>query len=454
MLSMKKAPIFVITVLALVSIAATASDEYLKFKREGTSSGGGSGGNVHDKFIAAGKRVLYYLATDDEGKALVKSKSLNLCRLNQTLDENLVFVSKNLVDRRGSKADAHGQHWQIVLDESEWKDLIEKKSDYYYLVFKEMLRSEGTYDDDNEAIKIARNLLPFPEKLRLDRALSEEQNMNYGDYSCLNNDDIERIAELRKEGQLFHAGELKMCVPEQTTDSILMLADQMLSLARYTQCKYEPTECGTPDATAIVGGNRVRFRTITWQGKFIYHKPYISTSLVDGSNTPLSPDIVFADIENKLSELERYNICLPRLRPTTQKPLGSNEGVVRDPDGADALLPFSYLIKADLDTPRSYCDQECLNKYYVGIVGHESRIEILNRKIYFDRLRGAYVKVRILSNTIDKVDSSGNIFFSNGTPRFTVQRSPPKAAIGAEGYMGLRMTTFNNNYDGYIVMPK
>ncbi len=439
---MRNVTLFVSTVMIIVNMSISSL--------AGTSSGGG-GGDVHDRFIAAGKRVLTYLAKYPEGKALTKVNKLNLCRLNQTLDEKLVFVSKDgLLDQRGSVVDAFTYGWEIILDPNEWENHFEKNRDIYYLVLKEMLRSERTHF--NNAIQIARNLLPFPRELFLDKSISE--NLNFDD-SCLTIEDEKQIEIVKQKAILLNARELTKCVPENFPASDLMPADQMLSLAKNTQCKFEPTECGTPDASLVKDNYIEMYRTISWQGKTIYFKLYSKISRKDFSAENILSDFMFANVQKKFDELVEYGICKPKQNLSKISTLGPNEGIVRDLGGdEEAILPYTYLGKSILK-PAMGCDQECLNKEYVGIVGRGSRLEILDRQVYRKQSTQS-IKVRVLDNTIQNVDSRGNVTFSNGTPTFTpyLPQNARRANVGDEGYVAVSQTTFAYSYDGFIIKPR
>ena len=102
---------------------------------------GGGGGFVHDNFIFYGKKILYYLRANPKGQKVQKQYNLNMCRLKNTLNENLIYVHKDresMFDHRGSLVDAYTYRWAIHLHDNHWKKYFEERTDIYFLVFKEL----------------------------------------------------------------------------------------------------------------------------------------------------------------------------------------------------------------------------------------------------------------------------------------------------------------------------
>lgn len=280
-------------------------------KAEGKDSGGG-GGTAHDLFIAAGMRVMHFLENTQKGQAVVSKYGLDLCRLRATLDENLVFVyqdANGMQDHRGSIVDAYTYAWRIQIDKNKWEKYFQTHQDIYYLVFKEMLRSEKTHFD--QAITISQELIPFPSELKIENSVA---NLNTSvDLGCLKQSEASAIEEVKKSHVLFAADQAPSCVDPKLLSSPTFVqqntADQLLDIMRTSKCQVQPSGCRIAEETEVSGNLVVLSNSIYWKSKRIYSIPVGTVNLVGGIQQRSVVSELSKKAVTKLRQLEVEGIC-------------------------------------------------------------------------------------------------------------------------------------------------
>lgn len=401
---------------------------------------GGGGGKIHDLYIASGKRIIHYLTEFPEGQALVKKYGLDICRLQHTLNEDLVFVYKDQAafkDARGSDVDAFTYNWRTILYSPNWQSAFDNNEDYYYLVLKEMLRSEKTNFD--RAGEISQNIIPFPRELFIDREVPLSPYLQgAAAASCLNSEEIRKISEIKNTHQLFFKDNTPECVSSEIkSDPNKTLAEQLIEAARTTKCVFQSSPCHVSDGTINNENGTTFFKAIFWRGKPIQAYPFAHKS-IKGVYTPFDIPTFEELLEEKRAELEYYNICNSTGR--VWKPAIEMRGRMVNNLFGD-IIPFFYLIRE----PTQKFDANIIRANNVGILGDNSEIELIDRQLKTGAAGAMFVKIRVIDNTIKDRDSSGNYIFKNGRifrPENPQIMITPPAIPGQEGYVTISSTTF------------
>jgi hypothetical protein len=125
-----------------------------------TSFGGyglGNGGDfVRASFIKIGFEITNYLNNDKAGKRFVQEYNINTFAFPTVLNTRVLFpVSDKPVDMHGVPVDAIFKNGNLYLHTKTWEDLLKSNADTYMMVFHEMLRVTGHFDDE---FVISRNL--------------------------------------------------------------------------------------------------------------------------------------------------------------------------------------------------------------------------------------------------------------------------------------------------------
>lgn len=364
------------------------------FAGEGTESGGG-GGVVHDQFIKAGNRVLYFLKNTEAGSKVVSQWKLDLCRLQNTLDENLVFVfnDKNgMSDLRGSEVDGFTSRWKITLAKSQWQNYFSTNADIYSLVFKEMLRSEGTYF--SQAIQISQALKPFPKKLFIDQPLDNAFESEVGGKSCLSDADQKLQVEIKEKTKLFVQQNIPRCGEQDVSG--LNEADALIQLAKQGKCEIQASPCQFSYENTEQDDFLIFKRSILWRGHVLLSLPIGNRNQVTGE--VVRTMFLYNMLEDKMSELEYFGICQPTGRKWNGQ-VAKIRGKISDQTGVyRGVMAFEFLRK---NIDRSYLEIASA-KEPVAVLGIDSDIELVDPMLIQNRYGAGFVKVRVINNTLSE----------------------------------------------------
>ncbi len=392
---------------------------------------GGGGGVVHDSFIKAGKEVLYFLKSTREGKDIVKKRNLNLCRLKNTLNENLVYVyqDEKMVDHRGSIVDAYTYNWAIYIHEQKWLTYFDSNSDINHLVFKEMLRSEGTYFKD--AINISLELKPF--NLNMDTITLKDWNkflkwFETSDSNCLEVEDKIQISKNLSSHKLTNKYHIPNCSKDIKISSGQQLADVLLDGIKTTKCKVEKSKCSISQTTEETKEHLILYKSVFWKGQIVYKLPL---AVKDKKNNKTYIPFPFKSllddfIDLKINDLSFVGVC--DNKPEADSKLPEFVDIKFNPLLA-GVMDFEYLRKDNfLECP--FCKRNDNRVLGVG-----SRVRILNQSVIKENSFGAkFVKVRVVESVLDKPVNNAR-----------------KAKVGEEGWITITSTNYmyylNNDFD-------
>ncbi len=405
--------------------------------RSGTESGGGGGGFVHDQFIFAGYRVLYFLKEYPRGHQLTQKLNLNLCRLRHTLQEEHVYVNRDengMTDSRGSQVNAFTYRWLINLGENEWTKRFQAKDDLYHLVFKEMLRSEGSRF--SSALVDSNDLLPFPKELFLTHSV-DVTALKQQDNSCLNENDLLIMKEVRNSHQLFLERELPGCVDTEIKSDERSI-DRLLSIARRSKCEIKTSPCGVDTEKLDVGNSFVFVKSIYWRNQKLLDVPFSVIEKATGEQFNFGSEYVRKVLETHLAELEYYKICTPTGRKWTPQ-IPKIGKLVDNYSSTDPLVLMQAAFMKSFELLR----KKPGDMTNASLVGMGSQIELVGEEVKASSGGAAFIKVRILDNTLTHIDAkSGTLFFNNDLLPFRPAR-PMNFEIakpGQEGYVVLSTT--------------
>lgn len=388
----------------------------IAFAYRGGQEGGG-GGFVHDNFIKYGKEVLFYLKATPAGQELVTTRNLNLCRLKNTLNEKLVFVynDEQMLDHRGSIVDAYTYPWTIYILERTWKDYFRTKDQIHYLVFKEMLRAEGTYFSNAIDISGEVNPLHLPD-VSLDKWNEFLAWFESEDLDCLTDSDQKSIQETLNGHILSSSYYAPSCSLEDATNSNgRQLADLLLNNVGATQCSVEKSPCSIDKIQKKVGNKIYLKKAIFWKGQEIYSLPIVSRDLSTNKNERQYPlEVVVNDlIDMKYNDLVRAGICS-----------GSsvNKGDIPEfVEIKDSMLNFEVLRRDGFE--------ECptCKENHVGLIGAGSKVRIISEEVKSLGTQSVkFIKARVVE---------------------TVKDSKTSVDVGDEGWITLASTDYLHYYD-------
>ena len=373
-----------ISILLLLFLSINA------FSKGGGQEGGG-GGVVHDTFIQYGKEVLFFLKNHPQGKEITQRRNLNLCRLKNTLNENLVYVyeSEEMIDHRGSIVDAYTYDWAIYIHNSTWKNYIELELNIYHLVLKEMLRSEGTYFDD--AINIS---LEIKNKSINEFYKNQRDFLNWfesGD-QCLSEGDLTIIEENTSNNLLTKKHEVPYCDGIINENSNITPADQLLIAAKETNCIPVPSRCSIKTNFSKVGNAKVLEKALFWKGKNIYNIPISKIDLRTGKKVFEYPfkGILNDMVRFKLNDLYYAQICTNRPSDSLEVPTYLT---VKTEEVFSSLLDFEIL------RPDNFLDCPFCKRDNLKIVGLGSKIKVLSTELKtHPGTLSKFIKVRLIEN--------------------------------------------------------
>lgn len=387
---------------------------------EGTESGGG-GGLVHDQFIKAGNRVIYFLKYTEDGRKIVKQRSLDLCRLQNTLDENLIFVfndQNGMTDLRGSDVDGFSSQWKITLAKSQWENYLKSDNDIYWLVFKEMLRSEGSYF--NQAMQLSQALKPFPKTLFISQSLSNPIETADLNKACLNPNDLKLQNEIKQKTKLFVQQNVPRCGDQDVAG--LNEADALITLAKQGRCEIETSSCQFLYENIDQGDFIIFKRNILWRGQTLFSLPIGSLNKTTQETVRIM--FFYNLVEDKMAELEHFGICKSTGKIWDGQ-VGNLKGKIVEQLGiTEDVIPFEFLRKR---TDRTF-NQIRIENEPVITLGLGSEIELLDQNVNSNNFGASFLKVRVLSNTLTEAPKM----------RVPVKLAKP----GDEGYVLTSMTNF------------
>lgn len=449
--------------LFIFIIALTA---HLAFAKEGGGQEGGGGGYVHDRFIAIGQRVLYFLKYDPRGSAIADRNGLNLCRLRATLGENQVFVQRNdknqFLDRRGSAVDGFTFPWRIYLNESIWQARFENsalaldsQNDTYRLVFKEMIRSEQS--KFNKALDISNEILPFPTSMHISSAIDtlpkSREFMNWLDNpgSCLTVEEQKIVGAKPSEFISLIQDESPLCQNENNKivpiEPIESGAAFLIYRSFLPGCKLTAKACHYVTVTKAHPSNAGEFfllRGIERDGQTILTVPHTLIQK-DGTRVDLFSDFYSNSLNSTMLTLIKQNICLPNETRMNESDWSISE-LGGFPEGTP---PFSFM------SDDSIFKLQGMARYTEGkklMIGKGSRIRLVDSKVLTGPMQAKFIKVQVVENTISS-QSGRMLKFSNGEAPFktALNKKFEIAKPGDVGYVGATQTKFFFSID-WILM--
>lgn len=387
---------------------------------EGTESGGG-GGLVHDQFIKAGNRVMYYLKYTEEGREIVKQRAIDLCRLQNALDENLIFVFNDqggMTDLRGSDVDGFSSQWKITLAKSQWENYLKSDADIYWLVFKEMLRSEGTYFD--QAMQFSQALKPFPKTLFISKSLNNPMETAELNKNCLNSSDLKLQNEIKQKTKLFVKQNVPRCGDQDVAG--LNEADALINLAKQGRCEMESSPCQFSYENINQGDFVIFKRNILWRGQTLLSLPIGN---LNKTTQETVRNMFFYDLlEDKMAELEHFGICKATGKSWNGQVRNLKGKIVEQLEITSDIIPFEFLRKR---TDRTFNQIRSENEP-VKTLGLGSEIELLDPIVTSNTFGASFLRVKVLSNTLTVA------------PKMRVPAELAKP--GDEGYVLTSMTNF------------
>ena len=112
--------------------------------------GVGNGGDfVRSFFITTGYEVMNYLFQTEEGQAIVSDFNINVYAFQNILSTRVILTSNDpLTDVFGNQVDAIYSGGHLYLHTEAWERFLTSERNVHVMVFHEMLRATGHYDDD------------------------------------------------------------------------------------------------------------------------------------------------------------------------------------------------------------------------------------------------------------------------------------------------------------------
>ena len=376
--------------------------------RSGGQEAGG-GGFVHDNFINYGKQVLFYLKNHPKGQNLVRRNKLNLCRLKNTLNENLIFVydDNQMLDHRGSIVDAYSYRWAIYILNYSWEKYFKTKTEIHYLVLKEMLRSEGTHF--SRAIDISNTINPINfdfESISIEDKNSFLNWFETMDSDCLSDDDMEIIDNNIKS----HISNINYQAPNcfqqlvpKTEWAILtsiedQVAHRLLEGVRSTKCQVKSSMCQVKNSVKEEKGIEYLLKSIYWKGYPIYTTILAAKDKQTNQQLDIPNDInryIENDILRKtLKDLEYAGICKSQEKASIKVPdyvLLKEVPIFKDNISFEFLRPDNF-------TECPFCKRE-----ENIIIGTGSKLKLISPKVRTSRFQAKFIKVKVLENKKHKV---------------------------------------------------
>lgn len=447
--------------ILIISLAA-----HIAFAKEGGGQEGGGGGYVHDRFIAIGQRVLYFLKYDTRGIAIADRNGLNVCRLRSTLNENQIFVLRNdknqFLDRRGSAVDQFTFPWRIYLNETIWQSRFEEtktapdsQNDTYRLVFKEMIRSEQSKFD--RALDISNEILPFPARLRVTSALdSLPKSREFASWlanpgKCLNDEEQKLVGAKPSEFASLIQDESPLCQNENNKFALIEPIESGAGFLLYRSflpgCKLTPKVCHyitVTRANPAKAGEVFLLRGIERDGQTIHTVPHTLIQK-DGTRVDLFSQFYVNSLNSTMLNLIKQNICIPNETRMNQ----SDWDVSELDNFVDGMPPFDFL------SDDAIFKLKGMDRYTAGkklLIGKGSKVRLVDTSVLVGPMQAKFIKVQVVENSITGQDGK-SIHFNNGEAPFEMAAFMKFniAKPGDVGYIGATQTKFFFSID-WILM--
>lgn len=382
----------------------------------GQDSGGT--GEVHDAFINQANKIIEFLKYDPVGQKIQAAYDLNLCRLYQAIDDDLIFVfddsNQNNRDHRGSIIDAYSYNWHIHLPEKKWLSYFREDQNVNHMIFKEMLRSEAKYMENAVEISNLIKGIDIEKNLPVVNMDYIKERKKWTPESCLS------PVELKKYEKI-HDGLLNAVIDEspicQSTNfdfsNIFSKADYLLKVSERNQCELKKTKCSFRFSEKSFNGNRLLLKQLM-RGKSIIAEANVT--LVSNEQ-----ELNFEDYSvNSCESLASYDLRLlcEKYAKLNEKEICEGPAMPRKVNLISTKAKITEHINLGLNIHPFYAvnNMSGMNKY----IGKGSDIELLDNKIYRGHEIGVsapsyidFVKVKLVSNTIVRFEGK-NVIFSNG----------------------------------------
>lgn len=407
---------------------------------------GGGGGEVHDSFIAVGKRVLYYLYADKEGKKLAKRYKLNLYRLKNTIRDKGVFVyddsKEPLRDHRGSIVDAYAfpGPGRIHLALSIWKGYFESGRDIYRLVFKEMLRAEGNYFENPSLV--SDNIKPFPEEHSLAVSTSQlkywikfEKEILNSTKTGLSKAEEKAQKEYGENPLSLFATDSPLCqTREFELNSGEILSAAIIRHVKRTGCTINPSPCNVVEESFEIDKLLHVYKTVYWRGHRIDGVPFYYKDLQTGDLFTAQTEIYEPLLNDTLAELESQSICQLTGRKQEKR-------IPRTSEVTGYAVPLVYLSKSPKE-----CKGCGWTELPNSILGEGSIVELASHRAERGAFGALLIKVRVIENSVSDFSDRQTLKFKNGCPDFVTARPQkfPLSEPGEVGYITSSSTKFFN----------
>lgn len=301
-------------------------------------NGVGNGGDfVRAKFIKSGHQIVDFLLNHESGQNLVDTYKINVYALAAILNTRTILpVEEKPIDNQGQPVDAIYKNGNLYLYTDSWQQFLTSDDEIYMMVFHEMLRATGHFDND---FIISRHLEITDEvELSDDPQIITDTGFVTCACSTFNNDYVlncvdsangNKIIENLSFGTDNKKSNFERCQAEKRKVEVHYNPQSTVVVPSYSiDSSFKAYDGRKPEKLALfrwekVGGNKVHaiFKVEGHRGDFGIHcdnyERYITTS--QGGKWSIDSDICSKLLAAILTSSEQYKVKVMLA-----------EGVVRD----------------------------------------------------------------------------------------------------------------------------